>query len=239
MQKLYVFSFLLLFSLPLFVCAQHSSSVSGTVTDLKSKTPLEFVNVVLRSQLDNAVKGHEVSGSNGSYSFKGIPEGSYYIQASYIGYDDTKTVLFTVSNQHVKQNIVLDNSKSTLKEVTINSKKAIYVNSIDKKVYHVDQDIMAKSGSASEVLQNVPLVQVDIDGNVSLRNSAVTILVNGKISPLMGKNAAAVLQQLPANSIEKIEVITNPSAKYKPDGTGGIINIILKKDAKRGLNGTQ
>ncbi|WP_152620342.1 TonB-dependent receptor domain-containing protein [Pedobacter lusitanus] len=240
MQKLYVFSFLLLFSLPLMVRSQIIGSVSGTVTDLKSKAPLEFVNVVLKSQSDHTVKGHEVTGADGSYTFKSIPEGSYYIQASYIGYDDTRTVLFVINSQYKnsRQHIALDNSKSTLKEVSINSKKAVYVNSIDKKVYHVDQDIMAKSGSASEVLQNVPLVQVDIDGNVSLRNSAVTILINGKISPLMGKNAAAVLQQLPANSIERIEVITNPSAKYKPDGTGGIINIILKKDVKRGLNGT-
>ncbi|QNK64679.1 TonB-dependent receptor [Pedobacter sp. PAMC26386] len=240
MQKLYVFSFLLLFSFPLFVSGQASGSVSGTAIDLKTKMPLEFVNVVLRNQSDHTVAGHEVTGRNGSYTFKVTIDGNYYIQASYIGYDETKTPLFSISNLHknVRQNILLDNSKSTLKEVTINSKKAIYVNSIDKKIYNVDQDIMAKSGSASEVLQNVPLVQVDIDGNVSLRNSAVTILIDGKISPLMGKNAAAVLQQLPANSIEKIEVITNPSAKYKPDGTGGIINIVLKKDAKRGLNGT-
>lgn len=240
MQKLYVLSFLLLFSFPLFVRAQLNGSISGTITDLKSKAPLEFVNVVLKTQTDDAVKGHEISLANGSYTFKGIPEGNYYIQASYIGYDDTRTAVFLLDNQHknIRQYIVMDNSKSTLKEVAINSKKALYINTIDKKVYHVNQDIMAKSGSASEILQNVPLVQVDIDGNVSLRNAAVTILINGKISPLMGKNAAAVLQQLPANSIEKIEVITNPSAKYKPDGTGGIINIILKKDVKRGLNGT-
>lgn len=238
MQKLYVFSFLLFFSLPLMVCAQRSGSVSGTVTALKSKMPLEFVNVVLRSQSDQSVKGHEVTSAKGGYTFKAVPEGHYYIQASYIGYEASKTPVFSVSGEAVQQHLILDDSKRTLQQINIKSRKAVLINSIDKKVYNVDQDILAKSGSASEILQNVPLVQVDIDGNVSLRNSAVTILINGKVSPLMGKNAAAVLQQLPANSIEKIEVITNPSAKYKPDGTGGIINIVLKKDVKRGLNGT-
>nr|WP_199083168.1 TonB-dependent receptor [Pedobacter sp. ASV19] len=131
----------------------------------------------------------------------------------------------------------MSGSGKQLNEVEISTKKALFSNSIDRKVYHVDMDLTAKSGSASEVLQNVPLVQVDIDGNVSLRNSSAMILINGKVSPLMsGSNAAAALQQLPANSIERIEVITNPSAKYKPDGTGGIINIVLKKNTKRGLN---
>src|ERR1035437_9000108 len=98
---------------------------------------------------------------------------------------------------------------------------------------------MSKTGSVSELLQNVPSVQVDIDGNVSLRGSDnVMILINGKPSALMGANRAAVLQQMPANTIEKIEIITNPSAKYKPDGTSGIINIVLKKNKSLGLNGS-
>ncbi|MBB6499217.1 TonB-dependent receptor domain-containing protein [Pedobacter cryoconitis] len=240
MQKLYVFSFLILFSIPFFVFGQSAGSVSGTVTELKSKKPLAFVNVILKNQQNNTVIRHEVTDDHGAYTFKSIPDGNYYVQATYIGYNNYKTSSFLVNNLHrnIRENIMLDNPDHTLQEVTVSSKKMVYVNSIDKKVYNVDQDMMAKSGSASDVLQNVPLVQVDIDGNVSLRNSTVTILINGKVSPLMGTNAAAVLQQLPANSIEKIEVITNPSAKYKPDGTGGIINIVLKKNVKRGLNGT-
>src|SRR5207249_120261 len=116
--------------------------------------------------------------------------------------------------------------------------KSMYNNSIDRKVYNVDQDLMSKAGSASELLQNVPSVQVDVDGNVTLRGSGALIMINGKTSPIMDKNSATVLQQMPASSIEKIEVITNPSAKYKPDGSSGIINIVLKKNTSLGLNGT-
>lgn len=112
------------------------------------------------------------------------------------------------------------------------------VSSIDRKVYNVDQDIMSTSGSASDILKNIPSIEVDIDGQVSLRGSGdVAIFINGRQSPLMGKSRADVLQSLPGNTIERIEVITNPSARYRPDGSSGIINIVLKKNIKRGWNG--
>jgi len=132
----------------------------------------------------------------------------------------------------------LPQANINLDEVTVTSNKIMLSNSIDRKTYNVQQDILSKTGSASDLLQNIPSVQVDIDGNVSLRGSEnVLILINGKTSPLMGKTRAEVLQQMPASSIDRIEVITNPSAKYKPDGTAGIINIVLKKDSGSGLNG--
>lgn len=230
----------LLFSLYSFTSfAQSKGTITGKVTELPSRKPFEFVNIVLKRKADSTVVVHEVTNAKGQFNLTAVPEGKYFIQATFVGYEESRTAFFDIDAQHPKANfnINMDGSKRSLNEVQVVSQKSIMTNSIDRKVYHVDMDIMAKSGSASEVLQNVPLVQVDIDGNVSLRNASVTILVNGKISPLMGKNAAAVLQQLPANSIEKIEVITNPSAKYKPDGTGGIINIVLKKSTKRGLNG--
>jgi len=123
-------------------------------------------------------------------------------------------------------------------EMVITSEKNLFNHAIDRRVYSVGQDIRAKSGTASEILQNIPSVQVDIDGNVSLRGSSdVMILINGKKSPLMGRSRADVLQQLPAGSIDKIEVITNPSARFTPEGTSGIINIVMKKGAGPGMNG--
>jgi outer membrane receptor protein involved in Fe transport len=241
MLKTILFLFLLYSSLLLCgnVLAQAKGSVSGKVTDLSSKQPLEFVNIVLRDARDNKVILQQVTGPNGTFDLAPLLDGKYFIQASLVGYLETKTAMFTIDVLHlaIKLDIGIKADKKLLNEVLVTAKKALFSNSIDRKVYNVDADLMARSGSASEVLQNVPLVQVDIDGNVSLRNSAVTILINGKVSPLMGKNAAAALQQLPAGSIERIEVITNPSAKYKPDGTGGMINIVLKKNTKRGLNG--
>ena len=124
-------------------------------------------------------------------------------------------------------------------EVTA-GQQAVQLNSIDRKVYNVAQDIQALAGSAADVLQNIPSIDVDVDGNVSLRgDSSVQILIDGRSSGLMGTSTRAdVLSQLPADSIERIEVITSPSAKYKPDGTGGIINIVLKKKHGKGTSGS-
>src|SRR5207247_1468374 len=125
-----------------------------------------------------------------------------------------------------------------LNEVEITADKPIFNYSGGKKVYNVEQDLMSQSLSATEVLQNIPSVKVEIDGKVSLRGSSnVLIMVNGKTSPLMDKNSAGLLEQMPASEIEKIEVITNPSAKYKADGKSGIINIVLKKNTAPGING--
>ena len=133
----------------------------------------------------------------------------------------------------------MQSDAKALDAVTVISKKATLNTSIDRKVYNVDQDIMSKSGTVSDLLKNIPSVEVDIEGQVSLRGSAdVLILINGKPSPLMGKSRAEILQSIPANTIERIEVITNPSARYRPDGTSGIINIVLKKNVKRGWSGT-
>lgn len=231
--------FISLLFISLSTLAQNNGVVTGRVTEALSAQPLEFVTLVLMKPGEQAIIKQEVTDSKGQYKISGLVDGTYYLIASYIGFDNLKTNSFTISTgaKRIVQDISLNGGAKKLNEVTVTGKKPLYGNSIDRKVYNVDQDIMAKSGSASEVLQNVPLVQVDIDGNVSLRNSSATILINGKVSPIMGKNAATALQQLPANSIERIEVITNPSAKYKPDGTGGIINIVLKKNVKRGLNG--
>lgn len=126
-----------------------------------------------------------------------------------------------------------------LDELVVNSKREAQLNSIDRKVYQVGQDVQSAAGSASDLLQNVPSISVDLDGQVSLRGSAdVLILIDGRNSALMGANRAAVLEQMPADSIERIEVITNPSAKYKPDGTSGIINIVTRKKRGPGFAGS-
>lgn len=126
-----------------------------------------------------------------------------------------------------------------LDKVEVNALRQTFLNSIDRKVYNVGKDIQSYTGSAADILQNIPSVQVDIDGNVSLRGDAnVQILIDGRSTALMGKNRADVLSQMPADTIQRIEVITNPSTMYKPDGTAGIINIVLKKTRARGYSGS-
>ena len=175
------------------------------------------------------------------FTFKDLNAGEYKITYSYIGFDETKTSVIVLDSKNSKIDLgrlYIAETTKALDEVEVVGQKSTFVNSIDRKTFNVGQDVMSKSGSVSDLMQNIPSVQVDVDGNVSLRGSEnVTILVNGRTSTMMNLNRAAALQQLPANSIDKIEIITNPSAKYKPDGTSGIINIVLKKDKGLGLNG--
>lgn len=221
---------------------QGKTTVSGTVIDKNTQLSVEFANVLLIKLPDSAIINGTITDKKGRFSIDEVIPGNYFIRYSYIGYDNANTQPITVTGEQKNLslgNLELNVQAKKLNEVTVTSQKATLNTSIDRKVYNVDQDIMSRSGAASDILKNIPSVEVDIDGNVSLRGSEnVLILINGKLSPLMGKTRAEVLQSLPANSIERIEVITNPSARYRPDGTSGIINIVLKKNIKQGFNGS-
>lgn len=220
----------------------QKTNVSGTIVDKASHQPIEFVTVLLLNKKDSSVVKGTITDKKGKFIIEEIETGNYLIRYSYIGYNDVTAQDLKINGEQKNANlgiIELDHHTKKLNEVVVASAKTSLNTAIDRKVYNVDQDIMAKSGAASDILKNIPSVEVDIDGQVSLRGSAdVLILINGKLSPLMGKTRAEVLQSLPANSIERIEVITNPSARYRPDGTSGIINIVLKKNIKPGWNGT-
>jgi outer membrane receptor protein involved in Fe transport len=221
---------------------QNSAKISGIIIEQSSIEPVEFVNIALFRAKDSSLVMGVSTDKNGLYNLNDVAKGIYYIRISFIGFE----TIFINSISIVTDGQQMDNgtnaikaSASVLGGVEVTDSKSIYETSIDRKVYNVDKDIMGASGSASDILQNVPSVNVDIDGNVSLRGSAnVAIFINGKPSPMMKANSADALQQIPAGNIERIEIITNPSAKYKPDGTTGIINIVMKKGTKTGLNGS-
>ena len=222
------------------VFAQSGSSIiTGIVMERTSKQPIEFATVQLLHTGDSALIKSTITDRKGKFILDKITTGNYFLSCSFIGYE--KTVMAVTVNQQ-KENvgsIEIGVLSKDLNAVVVTTRKSLLNTSIDRKTYNVTQDIMAQSGTASDVLKNIPSVEVDIDGQVTLRGSAdVMILINGRPSPLMGKTRAEVLQQLPANSIERIEVISNPSARYKPDGTSGIINIVLKKNIKNGWNGS-
>lgn len=222
------------------VAQDPASVILGVVVDKTSKLPVEFANVELLNTKDSVLIKGTMTDAKGKFSFDQVKNGTYLLRYSFIGYE--KTVIRVIAD---KSRINLGALSITLiseslNNVTVTATKALLNTSIDRKSYDVTKDIMAQSGTASDILKNVPSVEVDIEGNVSLRGSGdVMILINGRTSPLLGKlNKAEVLQQFPANTIERIEVITNPSARYRPDGTSGIINIILKKSVKGGWNGS-
>lgn len=215
--------------------------VTGHVIDNTTGKPIEFASVDLVSLPDSTTVVTTVTDKRGNFSIDSARGGSYIIICSFIGYDFHTSSSFQLvpGITHKMETIRLAVSATLMTEVTVTGRRTQLNAGIDRKIYNVEQDIMSRAGSVSDILKNIPSVEVDVEGAVSLRGSGdVMILINGKPNPLMGRTSAEVLQQLPANAVERIEVITNPSARYRPDGTSGIINIVLKKNTKHGFNGT-
>ena len=225
----------------LFAQKKETGSIKGFIIENVSGFPLEFANVILRNMQDTTIVQGTVTDKDGMFEFEGLSFGTYKILYSFIGFDKTESSLIEINSKQNRINtgkLYISETSKALGEVEVRGQKSTFVNSIDRKTFNVGQDLMSKTGSVSDLMQNIPSVQVDIDGNVSLRGSEnVAIYVNGKSSAMMNLNSAVALQQIPASSVEKIEIITNPSAKYKPDGTSGIINIVMKKNKGLGFNG--
>jgi outer membrane receptor protein involved in Fe transport len=221
--------------------SQVNGKVSGIILEKNSNSPVEFAYATLVRTADSVMVQNTTTDADGNFEFINVTKGNYMICFSFIGFPKTKSQSFEINAD--QRNIKLGNlffvdSAIELNEVKVVGQKSTFVNSIDRKIYRVGEDIISNAGSVSDVLQNIPTVQVDVDGSISLRESSnVTILINGKPSGMMSNNPGAFLQQMPANTVEKIEIITNPSAKYKPDGTAGILNIVLKKNKSPGING--
>ena len=212
--------------------------LTGKVLDKLTDVPMEYANVVLFSMRDSSVVAGTVTGVDGTFKMEQLKPGRFYVIANFIGYEKTyiNDVKINPKQWTVDLGTILLNPASTnLDGVEVVADKARIEYKIDKKIVNVSQDIMSAGSSAVSVLENTPSVQVDIEGNVSLRGTSnFTVLIDGRPSVLEGSDA---LQQIPASSIEHIEIITNPSAKYDPDGVGGIINVVMKKQKSPGVNG--
>jgi outer membrane receptor protein involved in Fe transport len=216
------------------------NAVMGKVIEANTSTPIEFAAVSVLTAADSTLVTGTITNEAGAFMVQTQGPGDFVLKVEFLGYNTFYTP-FTLNAE--KPNfqagkIELSVSENILAGVEITAEKSYFQQSIDKKVYNIERDIVASSGTASEALQNIPSVTVDLDGNVSLRgNTNVRIFIDGKPSGLMGSSMVAILEQIPANTIESIEVVTNPSARYEAEGGGGIINIVLKKDKKIGLNG--
>jgi outer membrane cobalamin receptor len=212
-------------------------SVSGKVLDSSTKHAIEYANVVVFSQRDSSMVTGGVTDENGLFRLKLKRSGRFYVEFRFIGYDTERietTIKPDILNVDLGE-IFIHPSSVILENVVVEGERSPVTYQIDKKVISPDQMQTVISGNAADILANVPSVQVDIEGNVSLRGSQrFTVLIDGRPSVLDAQDA---LQQIAASSIDKIEIITNPSAKYDPEGTTGIINILLKKNTSKGLNG--
>lgn len=234
----------------LFICANTTmlsaqttatGKITGKIIDAETKETIPFASAQLFEK--GAAKAFKLvqSDIDGNFTITNIANGSYTFKASYVGYQtmirDMVTLSATTKVVNLGSIAMKTGKGNVLSEVTITAQKPTMQLGIDKKVFSVDQSVVSEGGSATDVLQNVPSIQTDMDGGVSLRGSNARVLIDGKQSLIGGGDVAQILASIPASAIESIEVITNPSSKYDAEGQTGIINIVLKKNKKIGLTG--
>ena len=219
----------------------EDGTVIGRVIDQQGGKPLEYVAVKLFKAVDSSIVSGAFTDVDGKYSIP-CANGTYFLKITFTNYDP-----ILVSAISIKPSLTVFNvgtlkmrrmSEKTEREVKVIAEKDVLKAGIDKKIYNVAEDLNVKGGTANDILQRLPSVEVDQDGGVMLRGEgSVTVLIDGRPSSLSGGNGKSLLDALPAGSIERVEIVTNPSAKYDPDGTSGIINIVLKKNKLSGFNG--
>ena len=230
-KRLHILWLLLVVSVSLM-----AAEVTGKVIDFGTKQPVDFANISAM-QGDQLITG-AVTDEKGNFSLD-LKDGQYILVVSFMGYSEQRKTI-TVAGQPLNVGrIALKEDTHTLQDVEVVGQGSSMRFELDKKVFTVDQNIASAGASVTDVLENIPSVDVDQEGNISLRNSDdVEIWINGKPSGLSGENRGTILKQMPAGTIEKIELITNPSAKFSPEGTSGIINLVMKKDRAAGYYGS-
>ncbi len=217
-----------------------NGKVSGIIIDSSNKAPVEFATIALINILNNKIVDGTMCDEKGSFTISKIPEGNYKLTITFLGYNSFTTENFTISNKKETINmgsISLGTIIETLSEVNIVGQKALIEEKVDRTIYNAENDATNKGGDAADVLRKVPMLSVDLDGNVSLRgNQNIKILINNRPSTITAGSVADALRQIPADQIKSVEVITSPSAKYDAEGSGGIINIITKKNNLEGFS---
>lgn len=233
-----------LFFLLLIICSGHylsaqnpagKTTIIGTVVDRSTSKPLDYATIAVIDNADQSVVAGGITDENGEFSVQS-PKSNIHIEVSFLGYNTLVVEDIEVKNGKADlQTIAVQPDQEMLSEVTVTAEKSQTTFELDKRVFNVGKDLTTAGGSALDVLNNVPSVEVNIEGEISLRgNTNVKILINGKPSVMASANT---IRTIASEMIEKVEVITNPSAKYDAEGTTGIINIVLKKEDREGLNG--
>lgn len=215
--------------------------ITGKVIDSVTMTPVEFATIALRrSGFDQDIDG-TISDAQGNFEIANLKPGTYDVNITFIGYNSRKVsdIELTLKAPDAELGtIILVTDQVLLETVKVEGQKALVENKVDRLVYNAENDVSVKGGDASDVLRKVPMLNVDMNGNVSLRGSQnLKILINGKPSGIFSGSIADALKMIPADEISKVEVITTPSAKYDGEGSGGIINIITKESKVQGMNG--
>lgn len=231
----------ILLSLFIFLGALNMSlaqiEIRGKVRDAESGKPLEFANVALLDPQDSTVITGAMTETNGDFTIQASP-GNFLVRVGFIGYRHQYRTVEVGNEAQNLGNLRIAPTEAMLDEVTVTGVQSMFESDIDKRSYNVENSILAQGASASELLNTLPSIQIDEQGGISMRGSGnVLIYINGRPTNLSSEETESILAQFPANSIKNVELITNPSSRYDAQGVGGIINIILKKDERLGLNG--
>lgn len=214
------------------------AKVVGTLIDAETEEPIGFANVIIYTVQDSMITG-TTTDINGKFFFENVPLGDYRVEMSFIGYDteNREVELNEIERVFSIGDVILGTAGQNLDEVVVTAERAVMELGLDRKVFNVEKSIAAAGGSAEDLLRQLPSISVDLEGNISLRGSGnVRFLINGRPSGLVGSDPATYLKSLSATNIERIEIITNPGAAYDPDGTAGLINIVLKNKREDGFN---
>jgi ferric enterobactin receptor len=215
-----------------------NSKITGTVVDSTTSKTVEFASIALLDKTTSKPIDGTMADEKGKFTMNKVAAGTFKLQVTFIGYN-TKSIDVTLTKGQDLDlgNLSISSSAKMLNEVTVTGQGALIEEKVDRLVYNAEKDITAKGGDAADVLRKVPLLTVDLDGNVSLRGSQnIKVLINNKPSTILASSVADALKQIPADQIKTVEVITSPSAKYDAEGSGGIINIITKKNNLQGLS---
>ena len=235
MKKIVLIFLVSILSFPLMA----GVGIKGIIVDAGDQSPLDFVNIALFKQGSKTLIIGVTTDNTGGFSIPSVSKGKYNLRISYVGFTTMNKAIEVIDIPLNLGVLKLEAESKKLGEVEVVAQGSQMHFDVDKRVFNVDQNIAAAGGSASDVLKNIPSVTVDNEGNVSLRKDGnVEVWINGKASGLTAENRAQVLQQMPAESIESVEIMTNPSAKYNPEGSAGIINIVMKQNHKAGYYGS-
>lgn len=223
--------------------ALHAQTLTGTVIDALTEQPVPYASIAVYSARDSSVAGGALAETDGTFSVTDLGRGRFWCTVSFIGYATWTSEPFGFGPDPAARKalgtIVLEPSIQALDAAEVVTEQSSMEMLIDRRVFHVGSDLTSTGASAAELLTRVPSVDVDLDGNVSLRGSSnVQILIDGRPSGLSGPAGQAFLAQIPSQTIDRVEIITNPSARFDPDGMAGILNIVLKKNKLAGFNGT-
>ena len=219
-----------------------STQISGSVVDAETGESIPSASVAVWSVRDSSLTTGAISDSEGAFLIEGLRPGAYYVQVHFVGYvmEEISDVALRPGSWTADLGVIeLRSDVEMLDEVIVEERREFMEVGIDRTVYNTRDQLVSAGGDASQVLEEIPSVEVDIDGNISLRgNQNVAILLNGRPTSMTGEALITFLQGLPATSVDRVEVIPNPSAKYEPDGMSGILNIVLRKDQDLGLGGS-